>query len=397
MMSWPYAINSLAGSYLIIILIFADYFRKYNTDTFQRALFFKIIFFALTAISADLVFFSFQGQPGVLIHRLLWAGLGVFYVFRTLAYFFIFIFLDYLALKDAVRTTKITRFLWGLTLLHILTLGLNCFLGFYYYITPENSFIPGKLPGLRLFFGLCPALLAVLNLWFSRKKIRTAQFYLIIFFLIINGIGVILEAVLDKESIIWTCFSSGLLYGYFFIIRIDSRIDSLTGIGNRYSFNEFIDKISKSNTKKPYSIVMIDVDQFKRINDTLGHLEGDNALRDLAAIIKSSVRRTDFAARYGGDEFVLAAPTEEGVKKLLERVQQGIANHNEKKIRPYEIHISYGYDTYVPGGPRSIEEFLNHIDNLMYKNKAARHRSGDFRSALTAGDPPLGAAKSFSF
>jgi diguanylate cyclase (GGDEF)-like protein len=385
MMLWSHAINSLAGSYLIIILIFADYFRKYNTDTFQRALFFRIIVFALTAISADLVFFSLHDQPGTFIHGLLWADLGVFYVFRTLSYFFIFIFLDYFALKDTVRTKKIIQFLWWLTFLHILTLGGNYFFRFYYYITPGNSFAPGKFPALPLFFGLCPALLALLNLWFSRKKIRTAQFYLIIFFLIINGIGVTLEAVLDKEAIIWTCFSSGLLYGYFFIIRIDSRIDNLTGIGNRYSFNEFIDKISKSNTKKPYSIVMIDVDQFKLINDTLGHLEGDNALRDLAAIIKSSVRRSDFAARYGGDEFVLAAPSEEGVKKLLERVQQGIANHNEKKIRPYEIHISYGYDTYVPGGPRSIEEFLSHIDNLMYKNKAARRRSGDFRSRPSRG------------
>jgi diguanylate cyclase (GGDEF)-like protein len=385
MMLWSYAINSLAGSYLIIILIFADYFRKYNTDAFQRALFFKIIFFALAAISADFLFFSLHGQPGAYIHGILWAGLGVFYVFRTLSYFCIFIFLDYLALKDAVRTKKITHLLWGFTFLHILVLGANYILRFYYYITPDNIFISGESPAIRLFFGLCPALLASVNLWFFRKKIRTAQFYLIIFFVIINGLGATLEAVLDKEAIIWTCFSSGLLYGYFFIIRIDSRIDSLTGIGNRYSFNEFIDKISKSNTKKPYSIVMIDVDQFKRINDTLGHLEGDNALRDLAAIIKSSVRRSDFAARYGGDEFVLAAPSEDGVKKLLERVQQGIASHNEKKIRPYEIHISYGYDTYAPGGSRSIEEFLNHIDNLMYKNKAARRRSGDFRSSPSRG------------
>jgi diguanylate cyclase (GGDEF)-like protein len=168
-----------------------------------------------------------------------------------------------------------------------------------------------------------------------------------------------------------------MLYAYFFIIRTEANIDSLTGISNRYSFNEFVNKLSRQSAKESYAIVMIDMDHFKKINDTLGHLEGDNALKDMAAIIKGCIRRSDFAARYGGDEFVLATRVENNIEKLMERIQQAITIQNEKKIRPYQIEMSYGCDVYTTGQNQSINEFLTHIDTLMYKQKGERRRSSD--------------------
>jgi diguanylate cyclase (GGDEF)-like protein len=106
-------------------------------------------------------------------------------------------------------------------------------------------------------------------------------------------------------------------------------------------------------------------------------LEGDNALRDMAAIIKGCIRHSDFAARYGGDEFVLATKAEYDIEKLLERLQQAITLQNEKKARPYKIEISYGYDVFTPHSDQSIEKFLAHIDGLMYQNKAERRRKED--------------------
>ncbi|MDR1253297.1 MAG: GGDEF domain-containing protein [Treponema sp.] len=193
---------------------------------------------------------------------------------------------------------------------------------------------------------------------------------------------------------LWPSLSASLLYAYFFIIRSDSKLDSLTGLGNRYSFNEFISKLSNPHSRllsrkktksrrfprrlqESYSVVMIDMDHFKKINDTLGHLEGDNALRDMAAIIKGSIRQSDFAARYGGDEFVLAAKVEYDITKLMDRIQKAIDELNEKNQRPYKLEISYGYDVYNTNSDQSIEDFLKHIDSLMYKHKNERRRSTD--------------------
>jgi diguanylate cyclase (GGDEF)-like protein len=171
------------------------------------------------------------------------------------------------------------------------------------------------------------------------------------------------------------------LWAYFFIIRTDSTIDALTGIGNRYAFSEFIDKLSRQGAKgssrspEPYSIAMIDMDDFKKINDTYGHSEGDNALRDMAAIIKECTRRTDFAARYGGDEFVIAAPAKYNIGKVLARLQEAMDQQNEKHDRPYKMKMSYGLDVYQPGGSVSIGDFMNRIDAMMYRQKAYHKRT----------------------
>jgi diguanylate cyclase (GGDEF)-like protein len=120
---------------------------------------------------------------------------------------------------------------------------------------------------------------------------------------------------------------------------------------------------------------MIDMDRFKEINDTLGHLEGDNALRDMATIIKSVIRHSDFAARYGGDEFILAARAEYDIGRIMTRIQENIDLQNSKGTRPYKIYMSYGCDVYTTNSGRSIQEFISHIDSLMYKNKEENRRS----------------------
>jgi diguanylate cyclase (GGDEF)-like protein len=210
------------------------------------------------------------------------------------------------------------------------------------------------------------------------------------FFVLGSGLDLLFGTI----RLIWPWGTSALLYIYFFIVQSEARIDPLTGIGNRFSFNEFTDKLSRRASGESWVIVMIDMDHFKMINDTLGHQEGDNALCDMAAILRDSIRRNDFAARYGGDEFVLTAkveknadslrrghtPTlqdgfvENSITKLMNRIQSELDRYNAKNIRPFKLEISYGYDVYTSDGKQSIQDFLNHIDGLMYKQKQEHRR-----------------------
>jgi diguanylate cyclase (GGDEF)-like protein len=135
---------------------------------------------------------------------------------------------------------------------------------------------------------------------------------------------------------------------------------------------------------------MIDMDRFKEINDQYGHLEGDNALRDMAAIIKGCIRHSDFAARYGGDEFILAARAEHDIEKLVSRIQESIDNQNAKKLRPFTLEMSYGYDVFLTNSNRSIESFLKHVDAIMYRHKAERKRRRE--QEREEGQKPQGAS-----
>jgi diguanylate cyclase (GGDEF)-like protein len=252
----------------------------------------------------------------------------------------------------------------------------NLPMGFYFTISSSNEYIRGNLYLLRLLVSYGPLLLMIIDVLRASKNFSHSQAGLIILFVSLAGVGAAIDIVLPESNLTWPFFAVAVLYFYFFIIQSDSKIDSLTGIGNRFSFNEFIDKLSRQNSRVEYSIVMMDIDKFKEINDTLGHLEGDNALRDLASIIKGCIRHSDFAARFGGDEFVLATEAEYDIKRLMNRIQAAIDQQNEKRIRPYQIYISYGYDLYTTKSGESIYTFLSRIDARMYRQKERRKRNG---------------------
>jgi diguanylate cyclase (GGDEF)-like protein len=376
-------VNTALGSCLIIILIFIDYIRKFNTDNFQRKLLLALLSFAFVSVVADFISRYCAGSPGKGITAVMYTVVSIFLVAQNCTYYLGAVFIDYFAYKNPVRSKKIIVILCVFLALNLASVLLNLRFGYYFYISSGNYYTPGKLYMLRLLLSYSAMVLIVVDVALSPKSFRHSQAYLIILFILITGIGAALDIVLKQGSLTWPCFAAAILYLYFFIIQSDSKIDSLTGIGNRYSFNEFIDKLSHQNTKTDYSIVMIDMDRFKEINDTLGHLEGDNALRDMAAIIKGCIRHSDFAARYGGDEFVLATQAGNDIQRLMDRIQQAINVQNDKRVRPYQIYMSYGYDVYTTNSGQSIQEFLTVIDAKMYKQKEERKRAG-IKSAITS-------------
>jgi diguanylate cyclase (GGDEF)-like protein len=381
-------INPAAGSILIIVLIFIDYIRKYNTDTFQRKIFLTILSAAFFAVASDFVSHIMEGWAGG-SQVLRFAIVTVFLNSQNITYYTILVFIDYFAHGDTARTRKVITAAAAFLLIFFISTILNIPWKFYFSIAAGNYYSKGPLYPLRLAISYLPILIITVYIIAEIKNFKKSQVYLLILFAFLTGVGAALDIILKTGSLIWSCFTAALLYLYFFIMQMDAKIDSLTGIGNRAYFNEFINKLARHNARrgsgqdpdKYWAVAMIDLDHFKKINDTLGHLEGDNALRDMAAIIKNSIRRGDFAARYGGDEFIIGVKAESDVEKILGRVNEAMNAQNEKNLRPYKIHMSYGYDIFTADSGRSTRDFLVHIDRLMYKNKAERRRISDRTAA----------------
>jgi len=125
---------------------------------------------------------------------------------------------------------------------------------------------------------------------------------------------------------------------------------------------------------RPFSLVMLDIDHFKSINDTYGHLAGDKALRALAALIRGEVRPTDVVARYGGEEFVLALPETAGTGAvtLAERLRVRVAGHALAVTADHTISmtVSIGVASY-PDGANSVQKLLSAADQALYAAKSA--------------------------
>jgi diguanylate cyclase (GGDEF)-like protein len=390
------ALNIILGSAVLIVLMFADYARKYNTDACQRRLFLALLVFSFLAMASDFVYYLVAGIPGKTFRAVLYAALLNYYFFQNLAFYYSFLLFDFLFAKDQKRTAGFRAAVWIVAALHCIILLLNHRWRFYFSIAGGNRLHYGSYYFIRIIASYLPAAFISLDvLWFLRK-VKMPPLLLTLCFVAMTGLSSAIDFLFETNSLIWPCFACSLLYAYFFIIQTDSKIDALTGLGNRSSFNEFISKISsagnhprrnqerskrrflkRKSASASYSFAMIDMDHFKMINDTLGHLEGDNALRDMAGIIKACIRSSDFAARYGGDEFILAVSTEYDIVSLLGRIQAAINEFNEKGGRPYELQISYGYDSYSANSEIPITDFLKHVDSLMYKHKNERRRASD--------------------
>lgn len=148
--------------------------------------------------------------------------------------------------------------------------------------------------------------------------------------------------------------------------------DSLTGLFNRHYFNEiFLQEIERaSRYDNKFSILLMDVDNFKAINDTFGHLKGDGVLKIIADVLAQLVRQTDILARFGGDEFIVLLPETdvEGANAVAKKLEGKVSLQSFSNT---PLSISIGVSTYKPGF--SAEQFLEEADRQLYKHKQTKN------------------------
>jgi diguanylate cyclase (GGDEF)-like protein len=153
--------------------------------------------------------------------------------------------------------------------------------------------------------------------------------------------------------------------------------DMLTGLYNYRLFSEHLARevFRADRYSKPLSLVMIDVDNFKRYNDSNGHEAGNQALRDVARMITGALRKTDFAARYGGDEFALVLPSTPKTSAVIvaERIRQSVDRHvfkDQDALPGGELSMSMGVAT-LPADAHDGAELVRQADRALYVAKAA--------------------------
>ncbi|HEY32414.1 MAG TPA: sensor domain-containing diguanylate cyclase [Dehalococcoidia bacterium] len=164
-----------------------------------------------------------------------------------------------------------------------------------------------------------------------------------------------------------------------------ARIDELTGLYNRRALNEIIANEIKrcSRYGGMFSLIILDIDTLKNINDTYGHLTGDEYLRHVGSIIKAAVRSTDQAFRYGGDEFaiLLTQTTTDDATAVAERVRQQVASVTREINIP--ITCSLGIASWPAGGP-GVNDLINAADTALYQ---AKRNGGNQSNANTTFNP----------
>jgi len=156
-------------------------------------------------------------------------------------------------------------------------------------------------------------------------------------------------------------------------VKEEANVDPLTGLRNRRSFERTLSEFFRDFKRfgYPFSVIMMDLDNFKNINDTYGHLAGDKVLKEVGNILRNYLRAKDVPARTGGEEFTIILPgiTREEALLVAERLRKVIANHtvdhDDKKIR---VTASFGVSE-MREGVEAPEDLLREADEKLYRAK----------------------------
>ena len=160
-------------------------------------------------------------------------------------------------------------------------------------------------------------------------------------------------------------------------LEVLARIDGLTNVFNRRHFDELLHRewARLRREKGELSLILCDVDYFKSYNDTYGHLEGDQCLRDVAQVIASALQRpSDMVARYGGDEFVILLPntTLEGALYLAQEIRDRVCRlqvRHEKSPVAGHVTLTLGVSNGFPVDDLPEDKFIGLADKALYEAK----------------------------
>ncbi len=256
----------------------------------------------------------------------------------------------------------------------------ECFQMHWFYSYVGYEYVRGPYFILRSAILLSAFIISEIYVLFHIRKVYHQYRIPLILFPIVPLIGGLSQAFIYGLS---SEYASMILSCYMLLLYVqlqDIDYDYLTNVVNRNRIDlEMEDRITRSESaKRPlFSVFSIDLDYFKSINDSLGHMMGDEALCDFTAILQKTFQKRDVIGRIGGDEFlVLTHITDPDELAFLRRkLDSHLSNFNEHTTKPYKLYASVGIATYDPTAGYTPEEFRQLLDHLLYDEKEAHHAS----------------------
>jgi diguanylate cyclase (GGDEF)-like protein len=354
----------------ILVLIFLNIYHPTKSYLLDQKLFLSLLVTTAFILVLDMFMWLNDGVPGLTI-RIAYNIITVFYyTLNPLICLLWYLYADYYINRSAARLRKVHIPMVIPVLANMILSIISVYTKSLFFIDDNNVYHRGPLfliMAIISFFYLAHTLVFVLR---NRAKIQTREYYTLLFFPIPPIIGGIIQTLFYGVSLIWICTTISLLLIFINFQNDQLNKDHLTGLFNRRQLDSYLNTKIQALNGKTIAGLMIDINDFKTINDTYGHNIGDQALKHVAQILDKTFRKSDFVARYGGDEFVVIMEVNKkpDFEKAINRLNENVVQFNAKKLTPYEISLSIGYD-YYSAGDKSVAEFLKNIDHLMYMNK----------------------------
>ncbi|MDQ7097096.1 GGDEF domain-containing protein [Desulfosporosinus sp. PR] len=365
-----YYIQTSAIGLGITLILYFHIGRHDLYATLSQKIFRRLIFVNIILLMLEMLLNIFTGMNLLAARILLPAIVCIFYIANPLPEALWILYLDSIISKNEQKTSSWLGLVVALPLVFNSIMSIASLKGgFLFYIDAQNVYHRGAhywlLPAICYSYLVYYIVIVLLKRKSVLKQERMALLYAAAPPLVFG----MLQCLFFGISLLWVSLSFSLLIVYMNLQSSQVYIDHLTGLANRRKFDLLL--LNFSMRRKNMGGIMIDIDSFKQINDTYGHKTGDIVLENMGIILKRSLRKEDFVARIGGDEFavLLEADQLEQLESAVNRIQDGIKEFNSNSQHPFELRVSMGYDLWNLESEKNQEQFIKHIDQKMYAEK----------------------------
>lgn len=258
----------------------------------------------------------------------------------------------------------------------------SIFTGWIFIIDENNQYSDTDLFFLQgivnYFYLLVPTVYSVFKAIQTRSKQDRTEYYIYALYMVAPLVSGMLEDFFPTVPLLALNIFLMILIMFLMLQNKQVYNDALTGLNNRRRLNKYLDECLQTATEeKPFILFIMDIDNFKSINDVYGHLEGDKALKMFASVLKEvASKHYAFAARYGGDEFCLVAEygkrDPEEISSEIQQTLLGIQLEDADTSKRYIMTISIGH-TLCDGTNKNADAVLAMADKALYSRKKALH------------------------
>ena len=303
-----------------------------------------------------------------------WAISSIYYLLSCIIVFIWFIYFSLFLHQNKIKNHKYFLISCIPVILNALFVFLNIKYNIFFSIDENNIYSRSPIFLISLFIVLpylaIPFFNCIKFYKTSDNLIEKKDCMLIMKIHILPIIGTIFQSLFYGVSLIWICTVLSLLF--IFINFQNKRIstDPLTQLNNRCQFDICLQSIRRDVTRdETYSIVIIDVDKFKEINDTYGHIFGDKVLISVAGILRKACQNEGaIIGRYGGDEFYIFCKMEVR-DNIIKHINRYVEEYNEVDDVGIGLSLSIGSSDFEAEDIRKVENIVEKADKAMYANK----------------------------
>jgi diguanylate cyclase (GGDEF)-like protein len=277
-------------------------------------------------------------------------------------------YLDYKIYREKKSNKRKFHYYMIPTYLGVISVVYNFFVpGSLFYIDSQNQYHRGFFVYANAFFMYAFMLVVVILFYRNKKRMTARVFKAVGLYFIVPIVGIALQLRSYGTSFSMPSHTLGLLIIFLLLERDEMMRDSLTCLYTRHNFEMRLrDKLRRLES---FSLILVDLNDFKSINDTYGHVEGDKVLQVVSEILLNCTNVEDLVCRYGGDEFfMLIEHRHKMSSQVIKRIKAELKKHNNSNGK-YNIELSYGQLFVREDNIMTMEQLIAEVDHRMYADK----------------------------